>query len=110
MLMEKIGYILSEAPVFFFMIWFAIRLVQYRRRRRHQPVFSDADRRLLFGTDRRRSESATFYLKFALAIVATALVAVLEFITLAPLGAALLTGALLLTCATIVQQILPLED
>lgn len=110
MLMEKIGYILSEAPLLFFMIWFAIRLIQYRRLRRHQPVFSESDRRLLFGTDQRRSESATFYFKFALAIVATTLVGILEFITLAPLGAALLTGALLLTSAIIVRRILPLED
>lgn len=110
MFMEKIGFILSEAPVLFFMIWFAVRLIQYRRRRSHQPAFSDADRRLLFGTDRRRSESATFYFKFALAVIATALVAVLEFIALAPLGAALLTGTLLLTSATIVRQILPLKD
>lgn len=110
MFMEKIGYILSEAPLFLFMIWFAVRLIQYRRRRKREPVFSDVDRRLLFGTDRRRSESATFYFKFAGAIVATTLVGMLEFITLAPLGAALLTGALLLTSATIVRQILPLED
>jgi hypothetical protein len=93
------------------MIWFAIRLIQYRRRRKREPVFSDVDRRLLFGSDRRRSESATFYLKFILAIVATTLVGMLEFIALAPLGAALLAGALLLTSATIVRQILlPLED
>jgi hypothetical protein len=110
MLMEKMGYILSEAPLFLFMVWFTIRLVQYRRWRRQRPVFSDIDRRLLFGTARRRSESATFCFKFILAIVATTLVGILEFIALAPLGAALLTGALILTSATIVQRILPLED
>ncbi len=110
MLMEKMGSILSEAPLLFFMIWFSVRLIQFRRLRRRQPVFSDSDRRLLFGGPRRRSESATFYLKLTAAAVAMALVAAVEFVTLAPLGAALISGALLLTAAAIVRHVLPLDD
>lgn len=110
MLMEKMGYILSEAPLLFFIAWFTIRLIQYRRLRKHEPVFSESDRRLLFGVRRPLGDSASFYLKFAAAILATALVGVLEFITLAPLGAAVLTCVLLLSSAMIVRQILPLDD
>jgi len=110
MLMEKMGYVLSEAPVLFFMIWFAVRLIQFRRLRRRMPVFSDSDRRLLFGAGRRAGESSAFYLKLAAAAVATALIATLEFIALAPFGAALITGALLLTSAAIVRHVLPLDD
>ena len=110
MLMEKMGYILSEAPVLFFVIWFTIRLIQFRRRRRKQPIFSEIDRSLLFGNRKRRSETITFYLKLSLAIVVAAAVTVIEFITLAPLGAAVITGALLLTSGMILRQILPLDE
>ena len=46
--MDKIGYVLSEVPVLLFVIWFAFRLVQYRRYRRNQPIYTDKDRQLLF--------------------------------------------------------------
>ena len=110
MLMEKMGYILSEAPVLFFVIWFTIRLIQFRRRRKRQPIFSETDRWLLFGNPKRRSETIRFYLKLSLAIVAAAAVAILEIITLAPLGAAIITGALLLTSGMILHQLLPLDE
>ncbi len=110
MLMEKMGYILSEAPVLFFVIWFTVRLIQFRRWRRRQPIFSETDRWLLFGNPKRRSETRQFYLKLSLAIVAAAAVVVLEIITLAPLGAAIITCALLLTSAMILRQLLPLDE
>ncbi|HVR16811.1 MAG TPA: hypothetical protein VMS25_10675 [Candidatus Limnocylindrales bacterium] len=110
MLMEKMGYILSEAPVLFFVIWFTVRLIQFRRWRRKQPIFSEIDRSLLFGNPKRRSETITFYLKLSLAIVVAAAVTVIEFITLAPLGAAIITGALLLTSGMILRQLLPLDE
>ena len=65
---------------------------------------------LLFGNPKRRSETIRFYLKLSLAIVAAAAVAVLEIITLAPLGAAIITGALLLTSGMILRQLLPLDE
>src|SRR5258707_13137603 len=110
MLMEKMGYILSEAPVLLFVIWFTIRLIQFRRRRKKQPIFSETDRWLLFGNPKRRSETIKFYLKLSLATVVAAAVTVIEFITLAPLGAAIITGVLLLTSAMILHQLLPLDE
>ena len=104
--MDRIGYFLSEAPVFFFVIWFSIRLVQYRRYRQNRPIFTENDRRMLFQRPKDQPSSFIFQLKLALAILAVTIVGYLQFIALAPLGAAILSCTLLLTSATIVRQLL----
>src|SRR6266508_922935 len=58
--MDRIGYVLSEIPVLFFVIWFAFRLVQYRRYRRNQPIYSDKDRQLLFSRTKTTLEPPVF--------------------------------------------------
>jgi hypothetical protein len=47
-----------------------------------------------------------FSLRLAIAILAVTAVGYLQFITLAPLGAGILSGTLLLTAATIVRRLL----
>jgi hypothetical protein len=49
-----------------------------------------------------------FYLKLALAALVATAASVLELVILAPLGATIVTGALILTSATIVHKLLPL--
>jgi hypothetical protein len=110
MLMEKMGYILSEAPVFILVVWFAVRVFQFRRRRNKQPAFSESDRQLLFGVNRQTLTTPKACLKLALAILATAAAGFVELITLAPLGGAILTAALLLTSAAIVHQAFPVNE
>ena len=107
--MEKLGYLLSEAPVLFFVVWFATRLFQFRRRRKNQPAFAETDRRLLFAGAIARPNPLAFYLKLALAALVATAASVVEFVILAPLGATIITGALILTSATIVHKLLPLD-
>jgi hypothetical protein len=107
--MEKFGYLLSEAPVLIFVIWFATRLFQFRRRRKNQPAFAEPDRRLLFAGANVRPNPPAFYFKLSLAAVVAAAASVVEFIVLAPLGATIVTGALILTSATIVHKVLSLD-
>jgi hypothetical protein len=103
--MERIGYLLSEIPVFLFVIWFAVRLVQYRRYRNNLPIATENDRRMLHGpTD--RPSTFRFYAKLALAVLTVTVVGYLQFMTLAPLGAGIVGGTLLLTAATIVRRLL----
>ena len=109
MLMDKMGYILSEAPVFLLIVWFAVRFFQFRRHRNKQPAFSKADRQLLFGADRRALATPRAYLKLSAAILATTVAGFLEMIALASLGSAILSGVLLLTSAAIVWQVLLLD-
>jgi hypothetical protein len=108
--MEELGYVISELPALVFVIWFAVRLFQFRRRQRNQPPFSDRDRRLLFGTAGRPVINGMFLFKFGLAIVAVSLIGVLEILVLEPLGAAILSGVLLLTSIAIVHNLLEIED
>ena len=105
-LMENLGYILSEAPVFFLTMWFAIRLVHYRRYRRNQPLFSDSDRRLLFAKTKPKLESPVFRLRLVRSILAVTAAMYLEIVVLAPFGAGILATILLLTSAAIVHRIL----
>ena len=107
--MANLGYLLSEAPALIFVIWFAVRFFQFRRRQKQQAYFSDTDRQLLFGRRTERPITPGFYLKLSLAILAAAAIGTLEMITLAQFGAAILTGTLLLSGAAIVHLFLPLD-
>jgi hypothetical protein len=53
-----------------------------------------------------RPSTFRFYTKLAFAILTVTVVGYLQFIALAPLGAAILSGTLLLTTATIVRRLL----
>lgn len=104
--MENFGYIISEAPVLFFVIWIAVRLVQYRRYRKKQPLFSERDEALLFPQNKINLRSPIRRVKFARCILLATAATYVEFLMLAPLGAAILCVALVLTTAGIVQGIL----
>ena len=106
MLMDKFGYLLSEIPALIFIVWFAVRFFQFRRRQKNQPSYSETDKQLLFGTARQRPAKTTVYLRLALAIIAVTTIGVLEILVLAPLGAAIITTSLLLTSTVIVHHLL----
>jgi hypothetical protein len=105
MLMDKLGYLLSEIPALIFIVWFAVRFFQFRRRQNHQPSYSETDKELLFGAPRERARKSAVYLRLALAIVAVTMIGVLEIIVLAPFGAAIITASLLLTSTAIVHRL-----
>lgn len=107
--MENFGYVLSEAPIFVLIVWFAVKLAQLRRYRRNQPVFSEADHRLLFRQVKPDLSSPVFRLRMARAILAVTAAIYLEILILAPLGAGILAAALIVTSAAIVHQILMLD-
>ena len=107
--MERIGYILSETPTYFLLIWFTVRFVQFRRWRRNQPIVSNEDRRLLHSRPRIDTRSLEFWIRFFVAVLAVATIGFLEIVVLGPLGAAILSGALLLTTVGLVRRILRFE-
>jgi hypothetical protein len=104
--MDEIGYVISEVPVLLFVIWFAFRLVQYRRYRRNQPIYSDKDLQLLFS---KTTLEQPVFLGLARAILAATAATYLEILTLAHFGAAILSATLLLTSAAIVRRFLVLD-
>lgn len=107
--MEKIGYVLSEAPAYVLLIWGSVRLVQLRRWWKNQPIITADDRRLLQSRPGIATNSPQFYLRLAGAILAVTAFGFLEIVVLAPFGAAILSGALLLTSASLVYAILRFE-
>lgn len=103
---EKFGYILSEIPVLFFVIWFAISWVQLRRRRRHEPTYNgEWERGMLLRTSAYRPRNWEFYPRFFIAVLAVTFIGTIEFIILASFGAAILTVTFILTSTAIVRQL-----
>jgi hypothetical protein len=104
--MEKLGYILSEVPIMFLVIWFAVRTVQFRRYRNNRPILSREDLRLLHARPRIEPNSFKFYVRFVLAVLSVAAIGLLEVAVLSPFGAAIVAGAFLLTSTAIVRYLL----
>jgi hypothetical protein len=103
--MEKLGYFISEAPVFFLIFWFAFRLVQLRRYFKKRPILTEADQQLLRAPVKTEL-SFKFLHKIAVAMVIVALSGYLEIVILEPFGAAILTATMLLTSAVVVNRLL----
>lgn len=106
MLMEKFGYVLSELPVLISMIWLTVKIVHWRRAREGRPPVSEADRRLLSRNARYGPDTWEFYPRFVLAVLAVALIGVLQIVVLAPLGAAIVSAVFLFTSSVIVHEVL----
>ena len=104
--MEDIGYILSEAPFLALIIGLPVKLVSWRRLRAHRPSFSDHDRQTLFHAAPYGPDHWQFYPRFLLAVLSVTAIGLLQFIALAPFGAAVLTAILVLTSAVIVRGVL----
>ena len=102
MLMEKLGYLISELPILILMISIAVKFVHWRRAREGRPLSNEADRRFLSRAASYSPVSWQFYPRFVLAVLAVAIVGALQIIILAPLGAAIVTGAFILSSAAIV--------
>jgi len=104
--MDQLGYIISEAPVFLLVIWFAVRVVQFRRYLNHQPLFSDRDKALLCPQTKIDLRSPERRVKFARCILFATAATYIEFLVVAPLGAAIMAVTLMLTTAGIVHGVL----
>ena len=105
-IMDNIGYFMSEAPFLVLIIASTVKLVAWRRSRANRPVFGEEDRRVLSQTAHYGPSRWEFYPRFVLAVFAVLAVSLLQFIALAPLGAAVLTATLVLSSAAIVRALL----
>lgn len=106
MLMERLGYFISEAPILILMIWSSVQIVRWRRARQNRVAFNQHDRNLLFHSGSKRPNTLRFCARFLLAVVAVTMLAFVQLVVLAPLGAAIITGALVLTSAAVVYRVL----
>jgi hypothetical protein len=105
MLMDRFGYLLSELPTLIFIVWFAVRFFQFRRGKTISPptprligsCFSARP-----GSGRQKAKSICGWDS---PFVAVTTIGVLEILVLAPFGAAIITGSLLLTSTAIVHRL-----
>jgi hypothetical protein len=104
--MEDLGYILSEAPLFVLIVWSTVKVIRWRRSRENRPGFSDNDKHVLFHAAQHAPQRRQFYLRFFLTVLAATALGLLLMVVLAPFGAAILAGVLVLTSAAVVHQIM----
>jgi hypothetical protein len=106
MIMENFGYILSEAPFLILIVWSVVKLVRWRRSRDNRPAFSDNDRYMLFHAAQYGFEHWQFYPRFVLAVLGVTTLGSLQIIAMAPVGAAILAGVLILTSTAVVHGLM----
>jgi hypothetical protein len=103
--MEDFGYILWEVPFLLLIVWSTVKLIRWRRSRENRPGFSDRDKHVLFHAARHAPQRRKFYLRFFVAVLAVTSLGTLLMVVLAPLGAAILAGVIILTSAAVVHEI-----
>jgi hypothetical protein len=101
MLLDRMGYILIEGITLLAIISFTKGILFLRRGR--QRFLSRADRELLFRPIQLPASAAERFVRYGMTALAVMVIGAVEIFYLAPFGAAIVTGALLVTCATIVQ-------
>ncbi len=98
------GYILSET----FMLLVVISLTKgilHLRRGRDQRRFLDRDDREAFYRPIQLTASAPVrFFRYAMIFISVVTTGAIEIIILAPFGAAIISGALLVSCTTIVRR------
>jgi hypothetical protein len=106
LVLEKMGYVLWEGLVLTCVLFGSVGFVVLRRKMSGRPAFTNQDRNLLFNTPVAAESTPKFYLRFGLAVFLFCCIGVLEILFFAPLGAAILSVSLLLSCAGIVNMTL----
>src|SRR5512142_1846521 len=100
---DKIGYILWEGLVLFWLVAASIGWLALCRKLTGRAAFSHHDRKLLFDSPARSGSMPAFWLRLSAAVLLFCGVAGVELFVIAPFGAAILAMSLLLSCAGIVN-------
>ncbi len=103
MLLIKMGYILSELFTMALVVALAEGILRVRRGLRGRQMFTDTDRRLLKEPIRVTGSAPVRYLRYSLSFTLVVIFGAIEIAIVSQFGATILTGALLLTSATIVR-------
>jgi|GEM_PF-5452992 len=98
------GYILAEAFTLLAIVSFTKGFLYLHRRRNRRPFLSRADRELFFRPLRLPASAPKRLIRYLTTFIAALTAAAIEMIVLAPFGAAILTGAVLVTATAIVQR------
>ena len=97
------GYILSEAFMLLVVISLTKGILHLRRGGDQRRFLSRNDREEFFHPIKMTASAPVRFFRYAVIFTLVVTSGVIEIIILAPFGAAIITGALLVTCATIVR-------
>ena len=106
LLLEKFGYMLWESLMLVYLIVGTLGWLTFRRRMTGRPAFSNQDRALLFNTRPATVSVPKLCLRLVAAVFLFSGVGALEMFAFAPLGAAIVSVAMLFSCAAVVNMIL----
>ena len=104
MLLDRMGYILAEGFTLLTLIAFTKGILRLRRGRRAGRFLGRADREFFFRPIKLTASAPVRFFRYGMIFIMVVTLGAVEIILLAPLGAAIVSSVLLLTCATIVHR------
>ena len=102
MLLDRIGYILSE--IFMLLVVISITKGILRLRRGQGQFLSRDDREVLFQPIKLTASTPMRFFRYAVIFTLVAAIGAIEIVILGQFGAAIVAGALLVTCTAIVHR------
>lgn len=103
MFLDGIGYILSETFMLLVVISFTKGMLHLLRGRSQRRFLGPDDREAFFQPIKLPASAPVRFFRYAVTFTLVATVGAIEIVILASFGAAIVTGALLVTCAAIVH-------
>ena len=104
MLLDRMGYILAEAFTLLTVISFTKGILWLRRGRGQHRFLSCADREVFFQPIKLTASAPVRFIRYGVIFISVVTLGAAEIIILAPFGATIVTGVLLVTCAAIVHH------
>jgi len=102
-LLDRMGYILSETFMLLVVISSTKAILRLRRGRGRRRFLGRHDRQEFFQPIRSTASAPVRYFRYAVICTSVLTIGTVEIIILSPFGAAIIAGALLVTCTTIVR-------
>jgi hypothetical protein len=103
-LVDRIGYILSEIFTLLMIISITKGILRLRRCGDPRPFLDQSDREKFFQPIKLTASAPTRFFRYAVIFTLVATIGPIEIVVLSQFGAAIISGVLLVTCATIVYR------
>jgi hypothetical protein len=103
-LLDRIGYILSEIFMLLVVISITKGVLRLRRSRDPRRFLCRSDREKLFQPIKLTASAPMRFFRYAVIFTLVVTIGPIEIVVLSQFGAAIVTGVLVVTCATIVYR------
>jgi hypothetical protein len=103
-LLDRVGYLLSEIFMLLVVISITKGILRLRRGRDSRRFLDRSDREIFFQPIKLTASAPTRFFRYAAIFTLVATIGPIEIVVLSQFGAAIISGVLLVTCATIVYR------